>query len=181
VLAREQRPGDKRLVAYVLLRQQPGPSGQDLRGFLREHLPEYMVPAAFVIVDLLPLTPNGKVDYQALPEPEWSGTEQTDTYVAPQTPLEEALAAIWAELFKLPRVGIHDNFFELGGHSLLAMQVITRVRNSLGFNPPLRILFEAPTIARLAEALAAYKTAPGQSGGSARLRPRISRAPTHPK
>jgi amino acid adenylation domain-containing protein len=181
VLAREQRPGEKWLVAYVVARQQPGPSSQDLRTFLKEHLPEYMVPGAFVPLDLLPLTPNGKVDYRALPEPESSPSEQADAYVAPRTLVEEQLAAIWAELFRVEHVGVHDNFFELGGHSLLAMQVITRVRNMLGFNLPLRLLFEAPTVARLAEALNTYETTPGVSRASSRLRQPISRASTGKK
>ncbi len=162
VLAREKRPGEKWLVAYVLPRQPSATPALDLRRFLKERLPEYMIPAAFMIVDGLPLTSNGKVDYQALPEPDWSVAESADTYVAPRTPVEEKLVTIWAELFKLPRVGVNDNFFELGGHSLLAMQVITRVRAVLGINLPLRMLFEAPTIARLAEALANYKAGPTQ-------------------
>jgi amino acid adenylation domain-containing protein len=176
VLAREMLSGEKRLVAYVVPHQQPEPAIQNLRSFLKERLPEYMMPATFVVLDALPLTPNGKVDYQVLPEPEWSGSEHEDAYVAPRTPLEEKLAAIWAELFKLALVGVNDNFFELGGHSLLAMQVATRVRNTLGFNLPLRMLFEAPTIARLAEALERYKATPGQSGAPARLRQPIGRA-----
>lgn len=176
VVAREMPPGEKRLVAYVVSHQQPEPSIQNLRSFLKDRLPEYMMPATFVVLDALPLTPNGKVDYQILPEPEWSGSEHEDAYVAPRTPLEEKLAAIWAELFKLARVGVNDNFFELGGHSLLAMQVATRVRNSLGFNLPLRMLFESPTVATLAEALERYKAAPGQPGAQTRLRQPIGRA-----
>jgi amino acid adenylation domain-containing protein len=176
VVVREMPPGEKRLVAYVVPDQQPEPAIQSLRSFLKEHLPEYMMPGTFVVLDALPLTPNGKVDYQALPEPEWSESENEDDYVAPRTPLEEKLTAIWAELFKVSSVGVNDNFFELGGHSLLAMQVATRVRNTLGFNLPLRILFESPTVARLAEALEKYKAAPGQPGAHTRLGQPIGRA-----
>jgi amino acid adenylation domain-containing protein len=151
VLAREDEPGAKWLVAYVVPHGETAPDKGDLRQFLRRQLPEYMVPAAFVTLPTLPLTRSGKVDRNALPAPE-GGRESLGTpYEAPRTPTEAALAAIWAEVLGLERVGIHDHFFELGGHSLLATQVVTRARAALGVELALRSLFEAPTVADLAQ------------------------------
>jgi acyl carrier protein len=112
-----------------------------------------MVPSAFVRLDALPLSPNGKIDRKALPPPDRAGAESDSTYVAPRTPVEEAVAAVWAEVLGLPRVGAHDNFFDLGGHSLLATQVISRLRQSFPVDLPLRRLFEQPTVATLARAI----------------------------
>jgi surfactin family lipopeptide synthetase A len=154
VLAREDVPGDKRLVAYVVATQSPGPSVNDLRSFLQTKLPNYMVPAAFVALETLPLTPNGKVDRHGLPAPDQARPTLEDTFVAPRTPIEEVLAGIWADVLGLIEVGIHDNFFELGGHSLKATQVMSRVRRALGVELPLRKFFETPTIAGLASAIA---------------------------
>ena len=120
----------------------------ELRSFARDRLPEYMIPSVIVPLDALPLTPNGKVDRRALPVP---ATTVATTYVAPRTPTEIALAAIWAEVLHLERVGSQDHFFELGGHSLLAMQVISRIRQSLGIELPVRTLFTTPTVAALAQ------------------------------
>ncbi|MCB0207968.1 MAG: amino acid adenylation domain-containing protein [Anaerolineae bacterium] len=155
VLAREDTPGDKRLVAYILAQtaDNKDTSGDTesltaaLRQSLKQQLPDYMVPSAFVVVDAFPLTPNGKIDRKALPAPEW---ETDTTYVPPQTPPQESLAAIWAEVLGREQVGIHDNFFDRGGHSLLATQLISRVRGHFQVDLPLRTLFEAPTIAGLA-------------------------------
>ncbi|HVS00196.1 MAG TPA: amino acid adenylation domain-containing protein, partial [Thermoanaerobaculia bacterium] len=144
VLAREDTPRDRRLVAYVV----GDAAVEALRQALRELLPEYMVPAAFVTLTALPLTPNGKVDRKALPAPEWQSAEES--YRAPRTPFEEVLAGIWAELLKLDRVGTADHFFDLGGHSLLATQVMSRLRGVFGVEMPLRALFEAPMLADLA-------------------------------
>jgi amino acid adenylation domain-containing protein len=150
VLAREDTPGDKRLVAYVVPRQEPAPTINELRSFLKEKLPEYMIPSAFVLLDALPLTPNGKIDRNALPVPDHNRPELEVNFVAPRTPLEEIIAEIWAEVLKVEKVGIHDNFFDLGGHSLLATQVMSRLREALRVDLPLRALFEAPTIVELA-------------------------------
>jgi amino acid adenylation domain-containing protein len=150
VLAREDDPGDKRLVAYIVPKPESAPTVDDLRSFLKEKLPEYMVPAAFVFLDSLPLTPNGKADRKALPAPDRSRPESEAGYVAPRTGVEELLAEIWAAVLKLDKIGIHDNFFSLGGHSLLATQVVSRIRESFQVEFPLRALFETQTVSGLA-------------------------------
>jgi non-ribosomal peptide synthetase component F/acyl carrier protein len=129
----------------------PGIDTADLRAHLSAHLPDYMVPAAFVAMDVLPLTRNGKVDRRALPEPD-PATAAAE-YVAPRTPTEQALADIWAELLGAARVGADDGFFALGGHSLLATRVVTRVREAFGIDLPLRAVFESPTLSALAAAI----------------------------
>ncbi|HET7231076.1 MAG TPA: amino acid adenylation domain-containing protein, partial [Longimicrobium sp.] len=144
VVAREDQPGEKQLVAYVV----GGVETDALRAHLRQSLPEYMVPGAFVFLDALPLTPNGKLDRKALPAPELASAGHP--YVAPRTPVEEVLAGIWAEVLRLERVGVEESFFELGGHSLLATRVISRVRDVFAIELPLRALFEGPTVAELA-------------------------------
>jgi amino acid adenylation domain-containing protein len=151
VIAREDVPGDKRLVAYVVAGQEPEPSISELRKALQEKLPEYMMPAAFVLLDKLPLTSNGKIDRRALPTPEHGRSRNGNSHVAPRTPTEQRLAAIWAEVLKHEQVGIHDNFFELGGHSLLATQMVLRVRDAFQIELPLRRLFESATVAGLAQ------------------------------
>lgn len=136
--------GGPRLVAYVT-----GEVTVDaLRSSLRDRLPDYMVPAAFVILPALPLTPNGKVDRRALPTPERQPREES--YLAPQTPVEEVLAGIWADLLRRERIGVNDDFFDLGGHSLLGVQVLVRVREIFAVELPLRTLFQAPTLGELA-------------------------------
>ncbi len=146
VLAREFGEGDMRLVAYVVGRDGPAPSAFALRDWLKPRLPEYMVPSAFVSLDALPLTQHGKIDRGALPAPDFSG----GNYQAPRTPVEDALAEAWGSVLGIDRVGVADNFFDLGGHSLLATQVISRVRDALGIDLPLRTLFESPTISGMA-------------------------------
>src|SRR6202158_1689305 len=136
--------GDRRLVAYVAGDVQ----ADRLRRSLREKMPGYMVPSAFVVPPALPLTPNGKVDRRALPAPEPPSGE--GSYVAPRTPVEEVLAGIWAEVLRLERGGARSHFFELGGHSLLATRVASRLRGAFGVELPLRALFERPTLAELA-------------------------------
>ncbi|HEV7519213.1 MAG TPA: amino acid adenylation domain-containing protein, partial [Thermoanaerobaculia bacterium] len=149
VLAREDRPGDKRLVGYVTPAAEPGPTPAELHGFLAERLPGYMVPAAWVLLGKLPLTANGKVDRRALPAPQGTGSEEAG-YLAPHGPVEEVLAGIWEEVLRRERVSVEDDFFALGGHSLLATQVTSRVRRTLGVELPLKVLFESPTVASLA-------------------------------
>ncbi|MDM9382031.1 amino acid adenylation domain-containing protein [Chlorogloeopsis sp. ULAP01] len=162
VVAREDIPGNKRLVAYLVLHQQPTPTISDLRRFLKQKLPEYMVPSSFVMLDTLPLTPNGKVDRRALPAPEMAVPERELTFVTPRNPIEEMLAGIWTNILGIEKVGIHDNFFELGGHSLLATQLISQVQTNLKVELPLRSLFKAPTVAGLAECIQTVRRS-GQS------------------
>lgn len=141
---REDEMGNQRLVAYVSLHT----STSDLRRFIQERLPEYMVPSAFVILNAIPLTANGKVDYKALPAPELA-SELEKTYIAPRTPQEEQLAKIWVEVLGLKQVGVDDNFFELGGDSILSIQVISKA-NQAGLQLTPKHLFEYQTIAQLA-------------------------------
>jgi amino acid adenylation domain-containing protein/non-ribosomal peptide synthase protein (TIGR01720 family) len=152
VIAREDTPGDKRLVAYVVAHQDCKPAISELRQFLKAKLPEYMVPSAFVILESLPLTPNGKVDRRALPKPDLD-TTLLEKYVAPRTPIEEMLALLWAQVLKLELVGIYDNFFELGGHSLLATQLVSRIRTWFKVELPLRELFASATVVELAQSI----------------------------
>ncbi len=151
VVVRDDLPGGPRLVAY-LEQEGAAPSSAELRQVLGMRLPEFMVPSAFVVLEALPETANGKVDRKALPMPEDGGPSTVD-YVAPQTPLEETLSLIWAEVLSLERVGVKDNFFELGGHSLLATQVLSRVSNELGLGLPVSSLFEEPTVHGLARGI----------------------------
>ncbi|WP_414542084.1 amino acid adenylation domain-containing protein [Nostoc sp. CCY0012] len=139
------------LVAYTIFHQNATNSINELRNYLQRHLPEYMIPSAFVLLDSLPLTPNGKVDRKALPAPEQTRTELEQKFVAPRNPTEEMLAGIWVKILGIEQIGIHDNFFDLGGHSLLATQVISQVRKAFGLEIPLRYLFASPTIAKLAK------------------------------
>jgi aspartate racemase len=151
VLARANERGEKRLVAYIVAAEEI--SGSELRLYLKERLPEYMLPAVFVTVAELPLTPNGKVDRGALPAPEGLADDQSGAYEAPQTAIEEVLAGIWAEVLGVERVSRRGNFFDIGGHSLLATRVISWVRKVFKVELPLRTLFEEPTVAGLAGAL----------------------------
>lgn len=156
VLVREDRPGQRQVVAYVV--GEAGREPERLRRALRERLPEYMVPALVVALAAVPLTPNGKVNRAALPAPE--GGSEAAAYVAPQTPTEALLAGIWAEVLGCPRVGRSDNFFDLGGHSLLATQIMSRLRKIFDAALPLRSLFECPTIVELAGAIELYHQTP---------------------
>ncbi|MCC5658371.1 amino acid adenylation domain-containing protein [Nostoc sp. XA010] len=148
---REDIPGQKRLVAYLVLERSQTLAANQLRSFLKQHLPDYMIPSAFVELETLPLTPNGKVDRRALPVPESAVITTAETYVAPRTPIEEVLAGIWTEVLGVNGFGIDDNFFDLGGHSLLATQLISRLRDTFRIEIPLSYLFESPTIAECAQ------------------------------
>ncbi len=150
VIVREDVPDDKRLVAYLLADPALATSEKLLRSYLLEQLPSYMIPAAFVFLEALPLTSNGKLDHRLLPKPEHNGAELKNFYTAPRNPIEELLSEIWTEVLNVEQVGIYDNFFELGGHSLLATQVLSRVRDTFQVDIPLRSLFDAPTVAKLA-------------------------------
>jgi acyl-coenzyme A synthetase/AMP-(fatty) acid ligase/acyl carrier protein len=162
-IAREDLPGDKRLAAYVVADATAAGSVAEMRAFLRTRLPEFMVPSAFVVLDALPMTPSNKVDRKALPAPEWARRDQETKYVEPRSETEKVLAEITSTLLHVPMVGVYDNFFDLGGHSLLATQFISRVRDALNIEIPLRSLFEHPTIAELAEAIDILRASPQES------------------
>ncbi|MEH1935807.1 MAG: amino acid adenylation domain-containing protein [Nostoc sp.] len=158
VIAREDVPGNKYLVGYVvcsLIPEQVRTISSNLRQFLKQKLPDYMVPSSFVILDALPLTPNGKVDRRSLPAPDRTGRNLEQDFVSPRTTVEEVLAKIWVEVLRLEQISVYDNFFEIGGHSLLATQVISRIRDTYQLDLPLRRLFDAPTVASLAESIEA--------------------------
>jgi acyl carrier protein len=153
VLAREDTPQDKRIVAYVVAQSEP-PRSDELQSFLREKLPEYMLPSAFVLLDALPFLPNGKIDRGALPPPESLRPELEANYTAPRDDLEQTIAAVWQEVLGAQKVGVHDNFFsDLGGHSLLVVQVVTKLRECLDPQLSFVDMFQFPTINSLAEHL----------------------------
>ncbi|HEX7238741.1 MAG TPA: amino acid adenylation domain-containing protein, partial [Longimicrobiaceae bacterium] len=157
VTVREDAPGRRRLVAYVVAAPEADPSPAELRAHLRERLPEYMVPGAFVALERLPLNASGKLDRRALPAPEREAAAEGGK--APRTATEEVLSGIWTEVLGVEGAGMEESFFDLGGHSLLATQVVSRARQALGVEVPLRTLFEAPTIAGLAERVEALRRA----------------------
>src|SRR5581483_9335870 len=154
VIVREDTPGHKHIVAYIVPAQAQSfvSLGAELRAYLVARLPAYMIPAIFVPLEVLPLTPNYKVDHRALPAPEAS-IVAVDLPVAPRTPIEETVASVWAGLLGRDDVGVDDNFFDLGGHSLLATQLLARIYEAFQIVVPLRALFEAPTVAGLARYL----------------------------
>jgi acyl carrier protein len=152
VIAREDVPGDKRLVAYLVAAEGVELSGAELREALGRELPEYMLPSAFVQLDAMPLTANGKLDRRALPVPDALALAVRE-YEAPQGPAEEAVAEIWQEMLKVPRVGRHDSFFELGGHSLLATRIMAAINARFGIDVSVRDVFESPTVVALAHCL----------------------------
>ncbi|HYE13093.1 MAG TPA: amino acid adenylation domain-containing protein [Pyrinomonadaceae bacterium] len=172
VLAREDVAGDVRLVAYLV--ESGMVTRQELRGFLRERLPEHMIPSAFVTLEALPLRPDGKVDRRALPEPGLSEAEtaralSAQSYVEPRTDVEHLVASIWAELLGLERVGAEDNFFELGGDSILATRLVSRLREAVGVGLSLRALFEAQTVEGMARAVEAELRGGAEGGKLARV------------
>jgi len=152
VLAREDKSGNKRLVAYAVPESNQPPAIAGLKNFLRESMPDYMVPSAFVFLDKIPLTRNGKIDRRALPEPELSRAYMELDYVAPRNQTEEIIAHVFSDVLNVKQVGALDNFFELGGHSLIATQIISRIRDRLSVELPLRDLFQSPTVEGLAAA-----------------------------
>ncbi len=167
VLVREYAT-EQRLVAYVVPQQEP-PVPSTLRNFLKEKLPEYMIPVAFVFLEAFPLTPNGKRDRRALPTPDISQRSIEVDFVPPRTPTEHELASIWLEVLRLKQVGVQDNFFELGGHSLLGIEVISQLREAFSLDFPLRYLFENPTIAELAQKVIAQQIEQAENDALAQI------------
>ena len=159
VVDRLDARGETRLVAYIDAYSLV-PDVADLRAFLSEHVPNYMIPSAFVSVEELPLTPNGKVDRDALPEPQWDQESPAEEFVAPRSASERGIAEIWSKVLSVQDIGVHDNFFALGGHSLLAMKVISRVQDELGAKLTLRAIFDAPTVLELAAEVDRAATVP---------------------
>jgi aryl carrier-like protein len=152
----ENATDDKRLIAYLVADDEDGMHGTgELRAFLRERLPSYMIPNVFVALERLPLTANGKVDRRALPAPVTARQEEDERYIAPQTELEHSVVAIWREVLGAERIGVHDNFFDLGGHSLLIVRVHNKLRETLHREIPIVELFRHPTITALSEYLGA--------------------------
>jgi amino acid adenylation domain-containing protein len=153
VVAQEDGRREECLVAYGVSKHQQTLTPRELRGFLKQKVPGYLIPSAFVLLDRLPLTDGGKLNRRALPGPDWGGIDSESAYVPPNTPMEELLAKIWGELLNLEQVSIRNDFFDLGGHSLLATQLMSRVRKTFSVDLPLRALFENPTIESLAVAI----------------------------
>jgi amino acid adenylation domain-containing protein/non-ribosomal peptide synthase protein (TIGR01720 family) len=164
VVARDEAGGERRLVAYLVCNEGPKPTVGELRSFLKEKLPDYMVPAAFVLLDKLPLTASGKIDRRALPAPEEGERAATGTaFVAPTSAVEEELCRIWASVLRLPRVGIHDNFFEIGGDSILSIQIVSRAQKAdIRVTP--RQIFEHPTVAELAAVAGTRRAVAAEQG-----------------
>jgi len=157
VIVHETSKTEKYLVAYVVIQEKHEVKKPELRSFLEERLPDYMIPSAFVVLDSLPLTPNGKVDRRSLQEANYEHPISEERFVAPRTPEEEMLVGVWAGVLDTEKIGIHDNFFELGGHSLLATQIISRIRDAFNRELPLRKLFETPTIEGLGKYLTSLR------------------------
>jgi acyl carrier protein len=152
VMARDgAAPGEKRLSAYVVAEPEARLEVADLRAFLRDRLPDYMIPAGFLFLDSLPLTANGKIDRKALPVFDQAAAQSRREYVTPRSETEAALATICAETLGVERLGIHDDFFEMGGDSLMAIRAIFRIRKAVGVELPVRSFFDSPTVAGLAE------------------------------
>jgi amino acid adenylation domain-containing protein/non-ribosomal peptide synthase protein (TIGR01720 family) len=162
-IVREDVAGDKRLVAYVVRDRKSPPDITELRQFLKQRLPEYMVPSAFVLLNELPLTPNGKIDRRALPAPDQARPDWAGKFVAPSTPAEKILAKIWAEVLRVERLGIHDNFFELGGDSILSLQIVAKA-NQAGFQLTPKHIFDCKSIANLAAVAGTTRTIESEQG-----------------
>ena len=152
-LVREDVPGDKRLVAYLVPKRKADISINELRDFLKLKLPDYMIPSAFVILDALPLTPNGKVNRRALPSPDQTRPEEQETFVPPRDELERQLTQIWEQVLGVCPVGIRDNFFDLGGYSLLGVRLFAQIKQTFNKNLPMATLFQSPTVEQLANVL----------------------------
>ncbi len=176
VTAHEATSGDKRLVAYFESHEPRGPDISDLRAHLRNDLPDYMIPSAFVYMERLPLTPNGKIDRKALPAPEEQGSELRDDFAAPRDALEQALAGAWSKVLRVKRVGRRDNFFDIGGNSLAAVQLLSEIEKLTGRTLPLATLFQAATVEAFADILRSEGWTPSWSS-LVPIRPHGSKPP----
>ncbi|RKZ52372.1 MAG: non-ribosomal peptide synthetase, partial [Candidatus Parabeggiatoa sp. nov. 3] len=150
-IVREDQPDNKRLVAYIVPKEETALTPDELRPFLKAKLPDYMVPKAFVILEAFPLTPNGKIDRHALPAPEQVFSPTEETSIMPQTDMERSIATVWQEVLHVDKVGIYDNFFDLGGHSLLIIQIQAKLQKAFAKQISVVELFEHPTIHALAQ------------------------------
>jgi amino acid adenylation domain-containing protein len=173
VLAIEDKPLDRLLVAYVVSDRDKVDKISELRNFLKQRLPDYMVPQAYAFLDALPLTPNGKVDRQVLSKHDFKWSKRESELVAPKTATEKFIVGIWKKLLGVNEIGIYDNFFELGGHSLLATRVISHVRDTFQVELPVHCFFDAPTVAGLTEILEIYETVPGRTSAIAQILEKI--------
>jgi amino acid adenylation domain-containing protein len=172
VIVREDEGGEKMLVAYLVGDREEVPTVTHLRGYLKEKLPEYMIPTAFIVLDALPLTTHNKIDYRALPAPDSSRPNLEEAFVAPRTPTEQVLVDIWSEILGTKEIGVHDNFFDLGGRSLTATQLMSRMSKALHVELALQNIFDAPTVATLAEVVERTRLETGNAP--------IPRAPREP-
>src|SRR5205085_5701545 len=175
VVVEGQAPGTQ-LVAYVSTREHAEIGKAQLRGYLRARLPDYMVPADYLMLDAMPLTANGKIDRRALPEPRPEAEAERRAFALPQSTTEEVLLGIWQGLLATERISVHDNFFALGGHSLLATQMISKVREALLAEVPVRKLFESPTLSGFARQVEL-----AQVRGGAASAPALRRAERQPR
>ncbi len=153
VIVREDTPGDKKIVAYIIKKENQETDIAELRQFLKTKIPDYMIPSAFVFIDHFPLTPNGKIDRKVLPSPQESAPLQAKTYVEPQTDMERKLAAIWSDVLKIKQIGTDEDFFAIGGHSMIAVTLMVKIEKELGVRLPLAILFDHSNIHDMAELL----------------------------
>ena len=155
--------GDKRLVTYIVPQPEQTVTTEEIRGFLQEKLPHYMIPSTFIFIEALPLTTNGKIDHRALPAPEQARSEPEETFVAPRNQLELQLATIWQDVLGIQNIGIHDNFFDLGGQSLLAVRLFTEIHKSFNQKLTLSTILQASTIEQLAKAISQKEYLPDSS------------------
>jgi acyl carrier protein len=169
VLDRRELPGEGRLVAYIVSGHSPPPNASELRDFIKRKLPEYMIPSAFICLSAFPRNANGKIDRKALPAPGQNRPDLEETYLAPMTPVEKAIAGIWSKVLGLQEIGIHDDFFALGGHSLLATMIISRINEAFHLKVPMRCLFDFPTVAEFALEIVQIMTEEAGSGATMSL------------
>jgi acyl carrier protein len=155
VTALNNNSGDERLIGYIVPKAAPGPNASELRRFLANKLPDYLIPDTFIPLEALPLTDTLKVDRRALPKPTGARPKLGVRYAPPRNSIEEVLIKIWSEVLEIDQVGIHDNFFDMGGHSLAATRIISRVVRAFSLDLSVRALFDSPTVADMAAAVAA--------------------------